>query len=433
MDEQQGAIGAYTRVLLDRVGRGSRARAIRRAFLFDRHTGRFLELQVVYLDLEFGLKSLNAQKAVLADLTFLILWIEYRKRKEPGWVAPEQRAACNQLPLTQREIKDFGRWCQRNSSSLANEAEHAKSTVRQFPGTDVVKVAFRNRRLRNASLYVQWLVSMLAVVDERDEGATALIDARRRTIGKWFDKELLPDPKGMPIRSLHPTQAKALQGALREDTVFPATPIGKRDKAIFELLRQGLRAGELLKLRCGDLDDAYQVDLGRKIAVVSVVRRPNDLDDERLDEPSVKTRPATVPVPRRVAQALLEYTIDVRRLAVDARSDGKETPYLFVNQQGKHIGRPLSQRNLNRIVAKLKGQFGLPDNLHPHAMRHTHLTELFDQAKAKGLSNADIRVLLIDRGRWAPNSTMPALYTARSLMRESAEYVEERDRELAGG
>ncbi len=421
------------RVLLDHLGRGKHARALRRAFLLERDSGRILELPTTYLDHEFGLDSLNTQLSVLADLRFFLEWAALKASRSADFVAPQHRAARNQIPLTQREVKDFGRWCQRSARDLAFETESGSPNVSRLPGEAVVGTKFRNRRLRNVSQFLQWLVTSLASGDEGDEDEIAIIEVRRNLIARWFDKQLLADSKALPPGSLDPGESQVLREVLDNPEVFPPDAIGTRDRLIFELLLQGVRAGELLKIQVVDVNDTYRLNLGRTIGVVSIAKRPNDVDDPRVREPAVKTRPGTLPIPRRLAQALIAYVTDFRRSAVDARAGGQETPYLFVNHSGNHAGQPLSQRNLNRIVAKLKGQFGLPDTLIPHALRHTHFTELYDDQRQKGRSDTDIRALLIDRGRWAPNSTMPARYVSRSLMRESADYVEERDGELQRG
>lgn len=93
MDFGRQPAGAYTRVIEDRIGRGKRARKIRRPFFFERHTDRILELQTAYIDLEFGLASLNAQIAVLADLKVLQAWCALRKIQDPRWSEPQVRAA----------------------------------------------------------------------------------------------------------------------------------------------------------------------------------------------------------------------------------------------------------------------------------------------------------------------------------------------------
>jgi len=425
--------GAYTRVLLDRVGRGKNAKAIRRPFLFAAHDDRLLELQTAYIELEFGLESLNAQIAVLADLTFLHDWTSLKKSQDPSWIEPQYRAAADKMPLTQQEVKDYGRWCQRKARSLKKAICDAKPNVVRLPDADVVGTRFRNRRLRNASLFLQWLVTSLATTNDGGEADISLTEIRKQRLARWFDKQLLSDPKALPPGSLDAGEAQALRQVIADRSVFPDTAIGTRDRLVLELLEQGLRAGELLKAQVADVNDAYRIDLGRTVGIISIERRPNDVDDERRREPAVKTRPGKLSIPKRLAQALLAYVTGARRAAIDARGDGVETPYLFVNHTGQEVGRPLGQRNLNRIVAKLKGRFGLPSSLKPHALRHTHFTELYDRLRQEGKSRADIRPLMIDRGRWGPKSKMPDRYTARSLMRESADYVEERDRRLQRG
>lgn len=418
------------RVVLDQLGRGSRTRAVRRLFPMDPESGCFNELQTAYLDHEHGLCSYNAQVAVLDDLRFLDRWCKMKRQRDENWVPPEHRAAADKAPLTQREVEDFGRWCQRNARSIEKEIEAAKSNVSYLPSDDVVGTPYRNRRLRNASKYLQWLTTSLATGDEDDVQEVALTEVRKRKIESWFEKQLLPEPKASDPASLRPEEADAFHQVMHDENLFSNDATRSRDNLILQLLDQGLRAGEVLKLRVSDVNDAYQLDRGRSRAIVTVVRRANDIDDERVIEPAVKTNPGMLPIPSRLASALIRYVLDERRAAIDSRPDGLETPYLFVNQQGRFIGRPLGQRNLNRIVAKLKGRFGLPESFVPCTLRHTHMTELYDSLLAKGLKGKEIQERMVPRGRWAPNSNMPSHYAARSLMREAAEYVEERDRKL---
>lgn len=430
---QPRSSSTQVRVLLDHVGRGKLTRSVRRPFLFDQETGRILELQTAYLDHQFGLDSLNTQLAVLADLRFFQAWVTLKLTRNAEWISPQYRAAANQVPLTEREVKDFGRWCQRKAGSLEKETESGHANVTQLPGADVVGAMFRNRRLRNASQFLQWLVVSLADSDDSDENEVSRTEVRRRFIERWFNKQLLPDSKSFPPGSLDPLESVALQAVLHDQNFFPNTQVGMRDQLIFKLLDQGVRAGELLKLQVGDVNSSYRLTQDRCIGIISIARRPNDADDERVREPSVKTRPGILPIPKRLAQALITFITEIRRPAINARADGKETPYLFVNLTGRHTGLPMSQRNLNRIVSKLKGRCGLPDSLKPHTLRHTHFTELYDNLRQKGRHDQEIRESLVERGRWAPNSSMPARYVVRSLMRESAEYVEERDSRLQNG
>ncbi len=415
------------RVLLQRTGRGSHERLLRRAFLFERGSGLIAELQTAFIDHEFGLDAVNTQIAVLSDLRFFQSWIVLKARRERGWALPQIRAAGNEMPLSEHEVRDFARWCQRCAGSLAKQAHSEASNVVQLPGDDVVSTAYRNRRLRNVSTYLQWLIVALSSQDEGADTDTSATEARRRRVQRWFEKQLLNDSKSAPPRSLEHEQSTALATALGDELVFPRTDIGTRDRLIFSLLQQGLRAGELLKLQVSGINNAYRLNLNRTIGVVSIQRRPNDVEDSRIHEPSVKTRPGMLPIPKRLAHELVQYVVDMRRPSVDSRLSGPETPYLLVNHSGPHVGQPLSQRNLNRIVSKLKGRFGLPESLTPHAMRHTHFTELYDRLREQGRNDQSIRDLLVERGRWAPNSNMPARYTSRALMRESAAYVEERD------
>lgn len=418
---------AHSQVLVDRVGRGTKAKGIRRPFLLERGSDRILELQTAFLDIEFGLNKLNTQLAVLSDLAFLNEWCSRKRTLDPAWVAPERRAAQDQVVLTQREVKDFARWCQRSATTLALASQIGERGIERFPVGEVVAPSTRNRRLLYAARYLKWMTTSLATDENGTQDSSPTI--RSIAIETLLHNEIVAESKQAPIVSLTPTESDALKKVLSDKKVFPLSDIGIRDRQIFELLRQGMRAGEILKIRCNDVVEDFQVDKDKSIAVVAVERRTNDVDDSRTIEPAVKTKEGLLPIPRRVASAIGAYVRGPRRSTMDA-SGLDETQYLFVNHDGPHRGKPLSQRNLTRIVTKLKGRFDLPEDLHPHSMRHTHFTELAEELHKRGRSSEDIRDLLIQRGRWSESTKMTALYTARFLMNQSADLVEARDREM---
>jgi len=423
---------AYTRVLVQKFGRGTKAKGVRRAFLVVRGTDRILELQTAFLDHEFGLSVLNTQKAVLVDLAFFHEWCVRKKSLDPTWLDPVNRAATNLQTLTEPEVNDLARWCQHDILVLLAASKHAGAGVRKLPLGEVVAPGTRNRRLRYISRYLQWLTVSLATDVNTAAADVSTPEIRRRTIKHLIDKKLIKEPKTSVPVSLTSTESRLLRRVLADADEFPSDNFGTRDRLIFELLSQGLRAGELLKIRCHDLYEDYPHDGAKTIAAVNVVRTMNDIDDTRTTEPAVKTLTGLLPIPRRLAKDLIAYICGPRREAVDLCRTGAETQYMFVNHSGPHTGQATSQRNINRIVAKLKGRFDLPEDLHPHSLRHTHFNELADDLHKKGRSDRQIRDLLIHRGRWQPESHEPARYTQRAIVAQSADYVEARDATLQG-
>lgn len=418
---------ARIKVIIHQIDREN---SIRRATLLDRKSGLILETQTLFLDHEYSHEALNTQIAVLTDLTFLYEWISFRFEPFNETTSPEQRARLSKVSLTENEIRDLARWCQLKTRFLTMQAHGKQRNVTTLPIGQVVSPALRNRRLRYISQYLQWITVNFSSISPDDGGSPERTEMLRRKIERSFQKQIIAHGKPVQSRSLDPSDSKKLREVIRNQDVFPLTAHGQRDRIIVELLLQGVRAGELLKTKVEDIDDAYEVQLGKRIGVINITRRINDIDDSRKHEPAVKTRPGILPIPNRVIKELINYITQWRRHAVDQTSSISETPYLFVCHSGPAIGRPMSQRNLNRVIAKLKGLTGLPKNLTPHTLRHTHFTEIYQHARLNGRSDTHIQDMLILRGRWAPNSKMPAKYVHRALMQESADFIEERDQAL---
>lgn len=430
--EATQALFAQTRILVERKGRGRAQRDVRRVYLFDRSSGLLLEPQVTFIDLEFPTESVNTHVAVAADLAFFLDWCRLRSLRYLSWIMPERRAAKVQIAISNEEIRDLARWCQGTAVSLSGAvaAGTKARNLETLPTGSPVEPQLRNRRLRTICRYLEWLTTSLAnPLGTANSDAATLGEINRAHLRREFSKRLIATPVVPPPLALRPEHSKVLHQGLEDLSLFGLTACGVRDSLITQLLLQGLRAGEVLKLRVTDFDDHFDLRLGKQIGVVSVIRRPNDSEDERVHEPAVKTREGDVAIPRRLAIALIDYVCGCRRDAVNARTCKQETPYLFVCHSGAHVGGPISQRNLNRIVAKLKGRLGLP-GISPHLLRHTHMTEVHEVARLKGRSDQRIRDLLLARGRWAPNSSMPSHYTYRTLLEEAAELVEERDARL---
>jgi len=175
---------------------------------------------------------------------------------------------------------------------------------------------------------------------------------------------------GNPARIVaSPRQEKRLPEYLRLDTVAELieaadtkTPLGKRDRAILELLyAAGVRAGELVGLDLGDLDLREGL-----IRVVGKGRK------ERI-----------VPFGRSASEALQDYLHVRRELHKPGRSGGQPFPEaVFLNFRG---GR-LTTRGVGALVNRYV--MGLAEKLrvHPHTLRHTFATHMLN-------AGADLRAI----------------------------------------
>lgn len=186
-----------------------------------------------------------------------------------------------------------------------------------------------------------------------------------------FAREHVDHNPAAQVRS--PKRKKALPRALDYDDVerlidspklgdkdSDATPLGLRDRAIFEVLYgAGIRISEC----CGlDLDDLDRARYGGQ----TVLRiRHGKGNKERI-----------VPLGSKALIALdlyLQIRPDLRdKKAVDKRSE-QDPQALFLNYKGGRLRARSIQRHMGKYVLKT----GIPDAT-PHALRHSYATHLLD-------------------------------------------------------
>ena len=182
------------------------------------------------------------------------------------------------------------------------------------------------------------------------------------------------DPAGglrnprQPKRLPHPVRAEDVIRLL--DAISPDTPLGVRDRAMFETLYGGgMRVGELVGLNLDDLD-----------AEQELVRVRGKGKRERL-----------CPV-GPVAVAWISRWIA-------ARTPGRAgEPALFLNR----FGRRLTARSVGRLLEAHARGVGLDANLSPHSLRHSFATHLLD----RGADLRSVQELLGHR-----NLTTTQIYT----------------------
>jgi integrase/recombinase XerD len=138
------------------------------------------------------------------------------------------------------------------------------------------------------------------------------------------------------------------------------TPLGLRDRAMFELLyATGMRVSELVGVRGADLhlDEHYLTCIGKG-------------SKERL-----------IPIGTQAAEWVTRYQKKARAALV-ARAKGKPSARLFVNARGGSLSRVGFWKILKRHGAAA----GLPRTLSPHVVRHSFATHLLERG-------ADLRAI----------------------------------------
>ena len=145
------------------------------------------------------------------------------------------------------------------------------------------------------------------------------------------------------------------------ETPDPETVLGKRDRAILELLyATGIRVSELTGLSLEDVDFRHESLLvkgkGRK---------------ERI-----------VPFGGKAKEALQIYLSVRGELLIEAREEERDPGALFLNYQGTKI----TTRSVARMVDKYVRECAMANDISPHSLRHSFATHMLS-------AGADLRAI----------------------------------------
>lgn len=113
------------------------------------------------------------------------------------------------------------------------------------------------------------------------------------------------------------------------DNPFRDPRIRLRNAILFNLLRDtGIRRGELLSLRVGDVDVGHE-------PIVWVRRNHDDVADPHCNQPVAKTKERPLPIPLELATLIQDYILSHRAKIPGARRHG----YLLVShKKGDDLG-----------------------------------------------------------------------------------------------
>ncbi len=150
---------------------------------------------------------------------------------------------------------------------------------------------------------------------------------------------------------------KTLSEAGDFELLIAAAKTARDRLALSGLYHLGLRVGQLLGLRHGDIDIMRRQ--------LQVIRRTDNVNGAV----SKQRMTFQVEAPVRFIDLYQDYYIG------ELIPLGIETDYLFVNLRGQERGRPMRPENMRSQCNAIAARAGL-GHVTPHMLRHTHATEL---------------------------------------------------------
>ncbi len=181
-----------------------------------------------------------------------------------------------------------------------------------------------------------------------------------------------------------------------------------RNALIIEwLLCFGLRRGELLNVRIGDIKF--------REGTVTVVRRADNPNDPRRNQPKVKTKGREIPISSGLLDKSNAYIMNQRSAIHGARKHD----FFFI---ASDTGAPLSIPSLNKIFNVLRKKCpDIPSHVFPHIFRHTwndRFSEEMDANKVGEEAEKKARSYLMG---WSETSGTAATYTRRHIRKKARE------------
>ncbi|MEZ5286294.1 MAG: tyrosine recombinase XerC [Vicinamibacterales bacterium] len=281
-----------------------------------------------------------------------------------------------ETPSTLRDhLKAFLDFLELNRNLSAHTVRAYESDVSQYlawlAADRGVRISGLSTRDLDGTGLRSWVASLnkadqaRATVARKLSGVRAFVDYLRR------EEVIDADPttaavaprldKTIPVHLTEAEMTALLEG------IDTATPLGRRDRAMFELFyASGLRLSELVGV------DVEDVDLGsRLVRVLGKGGRERVIPFNRTTAAAIRTWLADRMTIVRVAGGGRAESAAAKRQSRDRGRRRREDP-LFVNARGGRITGRSVDRILRRYVAQCSARTGIS----PHALRHSFATHL---------------------------------------------------------
>ncbi|MCC5812490.1 MAG: site-specific integrase [Ectothiorhodospiraceae bacterium] len=329
----------------------------RYCLVVDRSTGLPLYYPNLYLTTQLRNRSV-AFATIEANASHLVVFLRFLDRRG---IHLESRFLSKRFfaGFELDAIRDF---TQRKAYKLSTTS--VRGSVSSLGGleesTDTVRTGTQYARLTAIASYLGWLGKHLLDDSEQDVGKK--IDAMcgqikaRRPVKRGRDF-------GRGDRSLSDEQLDILFEVIRPGSELNpfVESVQRRNRLIVLLLfHLGLRAGELLNIRIRDLDFSKNQ--------LRIVRRADEKDDVRIDEPNAKTLGRILPLGDALVKELHDYiTKDRRKVSKSSRHD-----FLIVTHKaGPTCGHPMSKVGYRKLIAVVRAVSPQLYTMSGHMLRHT--------------------------------------------------------------
>ena len=367
-------------------------------------------------------RASNTIDSYLRSVMVFLLFLDLRN------INLEERLRVGEL-LSLGEIEDLTRICrlpvEKIHSMLDGGIVTSKQTIssvvsleklrKPFSGNDNIRIdaSSASTRLRNIRDYLGWLTLTRISKHGVDASLRLSLELSIQYTSSAIEARL---PSGAHKHS-RIDQREGLEPEVISQILKVTNPQSqecpwsdvhskyRNELIILWLLNCGLRRGELLNIRISDLDF--------RESTVAIVRRADDINDPRTNQPKVKTRGREIPLSPGLLDKTKAYIMNHR----SAISGSKMHDFLFV---ASGSGVPLSIPSVNKIFTVLKNKFPeFSDQLFPHIFRHTwndRFSEEMDKSRAGEEQEKKARSYLMG---WSETSGTAATYTRRHIRKKA--------------
>lgn len=359
----------------------------------------------------------NAAKApntIVANLAVIRQLMVWAKREDFNL---ETNFAQNKF-LSTPQIESLCRFFQQrhfshHSKPLMLQSARNKEVARtKIKRSTKVSSSTQYIRLTYVADYLQWLAYRIVEANKKQVDADIIFIVKRMVTSIRARRPVRANDlnkKRMGLEKEQRAELLALVTPSHENNPF-SEDLKIRNELIVNLLYQlGIRQGELLSIRIGDIDFSKNE--------IVIPRRHDDPDDPRRNQPVAKTMDRRLPLSKELAELISNYIVGERRNIKPAR---RHDFLLVVHKVGPYLGQPLSSRGLARVFKQI--QDARPDsfsNLTPHLLRHTWNDRFSELADDKGIDEAREEKMRSYSMGWKEGSGTAATYTRRHTEKEA--------------